>query len=296
MKRAIFIVLILALSVNAHVGDRIYPIPEIPDETLNELDLHDRGLEDWEAVGLYPVLTAMDFFSVPEVGGVEGASYNPNDLDYQIWLGWNGSTSRLYFAMERIDNIFVNEYEGGPPDNWNGFWKHDGSFEFAVDGDHSGGSVASSEGTEEERTLNRSRTAQLFFGIMDAPYGQHIGYWGRGSEWAIVPPYADGSGGTIGEAPAVSLIECFVTPFDDLIWNDPEASKPSKLFSGKTIGFFIGIPDFDTEPGQYRAYHTLGTLPLQADFFVDGLLIGVQGETSVEDIAWARIKASFRSD
>ena len=105
MRRAIFVILILALPANAHIGDRIYLIPEISDAALEQLDVRDGNLGDWEGVGLYPVLTAADFFVEPEVEGKEGAPYNPDDMDYRIWLGWNGSTSRLYFAMERLDDV-----------------------------------------------------------------------------------------------------------------------------------------------------------------------------------------------
>jgi len=190
MRRVIFIVLILALPVNAHVGDRIFPIPEIPDEWIDELDVRDRSLDDWEDVGLYPVLTAMDFVSVPTAG--EGAPYNPSDMDYRIWLGWNGSTSRLYFAMERIDDVFVNEYEGNL-DGMSDYSRHDGSFEFMVDGDHSGGNYlgfTDPNMTEEEKILNRSRTAQLYMAITDTPDDKHIGYYGAGSQWVTQPPYA----------------------------------------------------------------------------------------------------------
>jgi len=306
MKRIICIVLMLALPVMAHVGDYIYSFPEIPDEALDELDVRDRSLEDWKDIGLYPLLTATDFYADPTVG--EGAAYNPDDLDYRIWLGWNGSTSRLYGAMERIDDVFVNEYAGG---NLGDTWRHDGSFEFMVDGDHSGGNYSRSadpEWTEEERNLNHNRTAQLFTGIADAPDGQHISYAGAhfpgpgnpllDAQWVTQPPYADASGGTVGEAPVISTFEFYVTPFDDLLWNNPEDSKPSELFPGKIIGFAISIADFDTEPGHYRAFHSLSEVPGTwhlANAFVDARLISAQG-THVENDTWARIKAAFRSD
>jgi len=302
MKRVIFIILILALSVNAHIGDRLFLIPEIPDESLDELNVRNESLEDWEDVGLYPVLTPPDFFSDPTVG--DGAPYDPSDLDYQVWLGWNGSTNRLYFAMERIDDVFVNEYEGGKP-NLGDTWRHDGSLEFFVDGDHSGGDYSRSadkDWTDEEKLLAHNRTAQQFLGIADAPDGRHIGYQGAGNEWYTVPPYADGGGGTTGDAPAVSVIEFYVTPGDDIIWNSEADSKFSELFPGKIIGFEIAIPDFDTKPAKYRAFHMLESYYpgrhtwRYSDHFVDGRLVGAQEETPVEAISWARIKASFRSN
>ena len=125
-------ILIVASSVSAHIGDQIYFIPEITDDALGQLDVRDRNLDDWRAVISGPVLTAADLVPSPDVG--EGAPYDPADMDYQIWLGWNGSTSRLFFALERTDDNFINEYEGGNPGH---FWRHDGAFFFSVDGDHS---------------------------------------------------------------------------------------------------------------------------------------------------------------
>jgi hypothetical protein len=293
---ALLLVLILSSAANAHIGDRIYFIPEIFDEALDQFDLGDRNLDDWQSILLEPSLSATDFIADPAVG--EGMPYDPADMDYQIWLGWNGSTSRLYFALERTDDAFVNEYAGG---NLGDFWRHDGSFELLIDGDHSGGDFTGSadpDWTDEEKTLNNNRTAQQYFGIADAPDGRHVGYQGAGIEWVTVLPYADAGGGTFGETPAVSILEGFVTPFDDLRWNSPEFSKPSSLFSGKIIGLNIEIPDFDNEPAAYRAYHTISGEPAwrYAERFVDARLISGPDNTAVESRSWARIKASFQGE
>ena len=101
----------------------------------------------------------------------------------------------------------------------------------------------------------------------------------------------------VGETPAISLIEFFVTPFDDLIWNDPEKSVVSELFPGKVVGFEIKVWDFEPDPG-FFALAGESTSSTNASYFVDGILVGL-GNTlpdvsSVGSVTWGRIKASFR--
>jgi hypothetical protein len=302
---SLLFLILSASTVDAHIGERIFPIPEIKDVALESIDLHNGDLEDWADVGLYPTLMPTDFFTMSTVGGQPGAPYDPDDLDYEIWLGWNGSTSRLYFGWTRVDDAFVNEYAGG---NLNGYqssgYKHDGFFHLQVDGDHSGGNFsayADPSWTEDERLLNNNRTAQHYMGITDTPDGKHLGYMGTGFDWVMEPPYADGFGITIGSGPAISTMECFVTLFDDLIWNSPELSKPSVLSTGKIIGLNIEIPDFEDGPMIYSGHHRLiepeDALPWAfSEHFVDARLISTQDETSVESTAWGRIKAAFQGE
>ena len=37
----------------------------------------------------------------------DGAQYDPADLDYRIWLAWNGNAGTIWMGMERIDNIYM---------------------------------------------------------------------------------------------------------------------------------------------------------------------------------------------
>ena len=97
--------------------------------------------------------------------------------------------------------------------------------------------------------------------------------------------------------PTTTIIEFFVTPFDDLIWNSPDDSVASPLFDGKIIGFQISAQDMDEGPSDYRAFHTLSGQAATwrfAERFVDGRLVGVGGDgTAVEEDSWGRIKAVF---
>jgi hypothetical protein len=300
MKKSLLAVLVIGLvlglagGASAHIGDTVWLIFEIADADVVDIDLQDADITDWEDVVGDASLTAADMFADPTVG--EGAPYDPADMDYRLWFGWNETASALYGAMERTDDVFVNEYAGG---DLASTWKHDGSFEFMVDGDHSGGdysNAANPDWTDEEKTMAHNRTAQQFIGIADAPDGQHITYQGAGNGWYTVAPYAGGGGGTTGDAPAVSVVEFFVTPGDDIIWNSEADSKFSSLTAGKIIGFQMSIPDFDTEPAKYRAFHTITGQPATwryADRFADGRLVSAGGSTAVEADSWGRIKASF---
>ena len=279
--------LILGLSsgASAHIGDRIHLIFELSEADLADIDLHDADITDWEDVLGDASLVPTDFFQDPTVG--DGAQYDPADLDYRIWLGWNGNLGTIWMGTERIDNVYINEYAGGDLGH---LWRHD-SIEFMLDGDHTGGDYTGSADenwTDEEKDLNENRTAQSYLAIGDTPDGRHVGYQGRGTEWVNALPYADGGGGSTGDGPTTTIIEFFVTPFDDLIWNSKEDSKPSPLFDGKIIGFNIAVPDFDTAPSDYRAYHTLSGQAATwryAERFVDGRLVSVGGDagTAADD-------------
>ena len=283
---------VLAGSAHAHIGEKIYLIFEIPDADLEDIDLFDADISDWEDVVGDASLTPENFFADPTVG--DGASYNPADMDYRLWLGWNETNNRLYLAAERIDDVYINEYGGGAPAT---VWQYD-SVEFMVDGDHSGGQYNfnnSETMTDEEKARNQNSQAQKWNAIFDAPDGRILGYPGR-ADWLNSPPLSDGGGGSIGEAPTTSILEIYVTPYDDIVFSDQAASVATDLEPGHIIGFQIAMPDFDEAPQQYRGYHTLSGQAATfryAERFVDGQLVGAGDATAVEDRSWARIKASF---
>ncbi|MCC7264763.1 MAG: hypothetical protein IT369_19780 [Candidatus Latescibacteria bacterium] len=186
-------------------------------------------------------------------------------------------------AQERLDNVYINSYPGG---SLGDLWQYD-SIEFMVDGDHSGGDYTGSADpnwTADEQVLNNNRTAQQYAAIATSPDGHTVGYSGSGADWVNALPYGDGGGAASVNTPNTSIIEFFVTPFDDLIWNNPGSSKVSDLVPNKIIGFQISVPDFDAGS---TVYHTFQTLTGQsatwryADRFADGRLVpGVASTTS----------------
>ena len=84
------------LSVaNAQPPDRIYPIMQLTDRDVAEINVTDGSVEDWENIVGEPTLTPLDFAEP------YGGSYDPSDMDFRIWLGWHDATDRIFFAMER---------------------------------------------------------------------------------------------------------------------------------------------------------------------------------------------------
>ncbi len=279
----------LAGGANAHIGDRIYTLFELSDADLTDLDFTDGTVEDWEDVAGDATYLPTDLYQDPTVG--DGAQYDPADLDYRIWSAWNSSSQTIWFAMERIDNVyFGREYDGSSP------WNYE-AIEVMLDGDHTGGDYTGSanpDWNDEEEKLNNNRAAQQYIAVADDPSGRHVFYLGAGAEWVNDLPYADGGGTSVGDGPTVSIIEFFCTPFDDLIWNSPDDSQASELFDGKIIGYQISTPDTDKDVGQDRAFHTLSGQAATwrfAERFVDARLVGLG--TAVEGNSWGRIKASL---
>lgn len=307
--RWVFLIAGLLVGVDgvawAHVGERVIPIYELTDEDLVQIDLKDGSTEDWENILGEPSLTTPDFGINFYVG--DGVSYDPSDLDFRIWLGWNQSTSRIYVAMETADNVYVNQYRGrkidGIPFGVDGM-------DLAVDGDHSGGKYEffrDEFDTQEEWYLVFQVQAQVYDVVAQAPDNYHVNHRLRHAEWTTLPPYADGGGRVFSEAPAISVVEFFITPFDRLVWNSPEESVVSRLFTGKIIGLKIDVGDIDEPRQSLDAFssedvHAAYSLPLiyeppTADLFVDGVLVGKNGQipevSAVENDSWARIKAAF---
>ena len=278
-------ILMLSGLCAAHVPtDVIYPITGLTDADIAAITF-DGDRSDWDAILGDPVWDGTDFFADPTVG--DGAPYDPVDLDFAIWMGWHQQSGKLYVAVERVDDVYINEYAGG---DLGDLWRHD-SIEFQIDGDHSGGDyseLGDPNWDADEQMLNDNRTAQHYLAIADAPDGNHIGYQGAGGGWVNAPPYTDGAGASTGSNPTSSVIEFYLTPFDDLIWNDSNASVQSDLAPDRIIGFNFVLPDFDTGPGDYHAFHTL-TGQAQtwryADRFTDGrLLAAVDPNPVIESI------------
>ena len=94
----LMLTLVLAGTAHAHIGEKVFLIFEIPDADLGDLDLFDADISDWEDVVGDASLTPADFFADPTVG--DGAQYDPADMDYRVWLGWNNTNNRLYLAAE----------------------------------------------------------------------------------------------------------------------------------------------------------------------------------------------------
>ncbi|NKB67604.1 MAG: hypothetical protein GKR89_11115 [Candidatus Latescibacteria bacterium] len=308
------LLLCLATGLDAHQGERLFPIVELTDADLEAIDLHDGTVDDWLTVVGEPTVTALDFFAQTNL-----EPYDPADMDFRIWLAWHDGTDRLYAAMEQVDDIYVNNFDRNSG-NFEFMWHQDSAIRLELDGDHSGGAFNTFP------CCNSDEPAQAFeFARQAQPYnaiGQTVGddphvaidvlqnlnppaY--EFGDWYTRPPYAEGGGGRFGENPVISVTEFYVTPFDHMVWSSQEESRASELSLGRTIGFRLTAIDRDNKDEFINAWFTLpsneGLTPDQnrsSDFFADGLLLGPGGalpkeedDTAVEGLSWGRIKASF---
>ena len=276
----------------AHQGDRIIPIQEISDEDLRLIDLSDGSLEEWEEILGGHALIPLDFHELLFDEG--GIAYDPADVDFQAWLGWNQTSNLLLCAVMVVDDEYmVYEYDdlfvGSGYD----------MVQLCVDGDHSGGPIHfGTTWLDEEEKLNNNRTAQYYRVVPVAPNGRSLEYYGAGDDWVCRPPYADAGGSALDGAP-VSLwsVEFHVTPFDDLIWDRPAESRGSTLYPGKIIGLNLVVADGDNKlrGGRFYSLSPSQWGWMTADAFVDAILVGSGGTgSSVGSVTWGRIKASFR--
>ena len=276
--------LLVASLCRAHApGARYYYMFEFLDHELP--DLHDGTLDDWEGVFARPTFTE---FSFQPLAVGEGAAMGPPDLTVDVYLGWSRTQNRIYAAIERLDDVYVNTYEGG---DLTGVWRHD-SFEIMVDGDHSGGPyngfsydscggykpVASLDDSSDACRYQINFQAQQYVGIANAPDGRLLGLLeSRANDWVTALPYGDAGGFVEEGTPHRSAVEMMITPFDELRWDRPENSRESVLREGKIIGLQVSIPDFDEEAGAYHGFSTLEGQPNTwrlADNFVDCVLMG----------------------
>lgn len=298
--RTLLPVLLLAATVShAHVGDVVYPIYELPTADLP--DLHDGSLEDWEAALPNASLNQNDFVYSEGLGGV----IDPADLAWRIFLAWHHKTQRIYMAVERLDDVYL------PPCGERCFGE--GPTTLSVDADHSGGQYflfTEEDGysVEQSKRLGNA-SAQSYSIYPEPPFGDQLltgGGWAHA--WVTLPPWSDWGGIQLGESPNYSIMEFYITPFDDLNWEGPELSRRSSLEPGMIMGFQISVSDSDDRgrsQGWYLlalpTFDTTGQPITWAQNFVDGELIpchigdcSQSNGTAIVADSWGRIKASLR--
>ena len=294
------VVLLLGLvsATHGHIGGKSFAVYELPDEGLEEVDLHDGSIGEWEALLGAPSLRARPDWVASAghyVTAITEVPYGVVDGDWRVWLAWNRSTSRVYFAMERRDDVHIGSDAGeGIQDAWQG-----DSISLMIDGDHSGGEYAFSphidsgvccEADEEYKLANNSQ-AQQYWAIAEPP---RVGYLGAGAEWVNRPPYSEAGGMVAGNT---SVLEFYVTVFDSLVWDSPDRSVRSVFSAGMVIGFELEVLDYD-EPVESPLVLQIAKQanPWRfAERFVDGVLLpSGTPQTVVVDSTWGGLKAGFR--
>ena len=118
------VLLTLTTSAAAHMGNRLYPIPEVSDEMLERIRFDDESVEEWYELVGEPTMSLIDF------------QYNntdlpdPSSLDFRIWIAWHDDPVRIYLAFSASDDVHIKTNPNG--------WGSDIEITLAVDADHSG--------------------------------------------------------------------------------------------------------------------------------------------------------------
>ena len=317
---SLFLLLLLAVSAGlsaqagAHSGGRVFPIAYLSDEMLEQIQLDDGSINEWfELIG-EPAMTLLDFSSQNDFEALD-----PSDLDFRIWLGWHDDPDRLYVAFVSSDDVYTNnhDYEAIRGSLRDLIHLYD-SITLAIDGDHSGGRGCPYNCQMEDLREVRSRN-QRYEAIARTVSGSTLDdsstrYITEEIAWTVLPPYGQGGGGVAGEAPVISVIEFYVTPFDRFEPDDPEGSVVSDLAAGQVIGFAIMVNDwdsFDRDNGDtsYWVPEAMNRGDADdrqheidagwADLFLDGILLPAGAgpeDTAVESVSWGRIKASLEME
>ena len=300
-KWTCFVILALAASAEAHSGDRVYPIYELTDEMLAKIDLRDGSVQEWADLLGEPSMTLLDFAYV-----YINRSLDPSDLDFRIWLAWHDDPDRLYLAYVCSDDVYKNTHDYSADGSIQWIDQHD-SIVLVVDADHSGGKgIFNNTILEEgERIAGQTQVYEAIARTASGPIlnDSALQYQTGDFGWSVFPPYGDAGGGVFGENPTISVIELFISPYDD--WDGFHGSPDegvvfSDLSAGRTIGFGIVVYDIDDHPRYLTPEAVQTEDPLidlerwRADFYLDGLLLPADpSEAAVESDTWGRIKASF---
>jgi hypothetical protein len=276
-------------------------IPELTDEDLARIDLHDGSVQDWLKVVGEPTLRPKD---MEILFNSSRLYHDPGDLDFRVWLGWHGTSDRFYVAMERADDVHVNRFDRSVRHySQAAMLAQDPIIRLGIDGDHKGEfptPYGVESGTSEFR-LQANKGAQAYTAIGEIfDQGPQVEM-----EWLFAPPpnnwfdrlpYTEGGGGVFGENPTLSVVEFYVTPFDLLVWDNLTASRVSDLEAGKVIGFSLIVPDFDNATGRspeilyvsgegYREGLLVESLPPVGDASLPG------GIEALEEASWGQLKA-----
>ena len=179
------VMVLVALPLQAHLGDRVIPIFEITDEQLELIDFEDGIIDEWEGFG-EPSLTALDFtgFSPYEDDLVP----DPGDLDFRIWLGWNRTHNRLYGSIQAADDSYLEGRE---------------ALILYIDGDHSGGKYHYF--TDPQMNQQQAQSYGISVGSVGSlePDGPNIQLFQLSDQmecmWCNYSPYAGIGGGSLGK-------------------------------------------------------------------------------------------------
>ena len=288
------LLLCLPAAAGAHVGERLYPVSWLSDEMLAEVRM-DGFIDEWQELLGEPTMTTLEFRDI--IGDVPA---DPASLDFRIWLAWHDDPARFYLAFVAADDVYENAHDYSVLSR--SVMSFYDSMGLAIDGDHSGGPgcYGTCEQDEEDEWSEAYGQTQYYSAIARTASGPILR---GGGSWSGLPPYGQGSGSVAGEAPVISAIEFYVTPFDwwGGGWDSAEDNAISELAAGQVIGFAVVVYDFDPPQKVHEEDYLVpegverrDLLFVRGDGLLDGILLPVEPEGSaVEGSTWGRIKASL---
>ena len=307
---ALVLLLGSGLSTEAHLGERVYPIPYLSDEMLERIDLKDGLVDEWYELVGEPSMTLLDFTEE-----IHQSPLDPADLDFRIWLAWHDDPVRLYVGFVAVDDVYKNTHDYSSSIDSRRYLHVNDSIILAVDGDHSGGAGGSNSNSLEERiemhgqnpsyvAISRTVSGPTLSDEMYRVQREQL-------SWTTLPPYAESGGGVAGEAPVIWVTELYLTPFDRWgdTWESPKGSMVSRFAAGQVIGFSMVVFDHDPPDVEWSNWAVevqqseeddttfWNIMRHRADSFLDGLLLpgdpAGPGDSAVEPVSWGRIKAAL---
>ena len=90
----------LPAQAGAHGGYRVFPIAELTDEMLEQIQLDDGSVAEWFDLVDEPTMSLADFRWYGHIP-------DPSDLDFRIWLAWHDEPDRLYVAFTASDDAHI---------------------------------------------------------------------------------------------------------------------------------------------------------------------------------------------
>ena len=237
----------------------------IPYVAADQIEL-DGQTADWSDLLGPPLLTAADFRGTLSQGTFKkplALEYDPDNLDFRIWLGWS-EPGRIFVAAEFQDDYVRDDVRGI-------FHQADGMV-IAV--------------TPDSRDKTHTYAVRPAGNIL-APYT----IVGSGAaRWSVWDPFARAA--RAGPTDTSWGVEFYLSCFDVLLPSnegDNRAAKESvitDLAAGDRIDLELYVVDWDVHNSHIGYYH----LAPEGTYSVRALLLS-PGETAVRKQTWGQVKA-----
>lgn len=292
---------LVAAPAFAHIPDGAqWTAFQWPDGTTPTLD---GDLSEWEIVPDDYIINMDD----QHLDAEGNADYDFADLNLKIIVGYSASTDMLYFMMERFDDHYDRDGEGGGAGG-------DDSWEVHIDGDHTGDRMRWNKDIEDEdeRQLAQGRESQAYH-TRFPPLGDTGGdswtwFWMSAATWHTDAQYGDWGfqlDGSLNSGEATAFIEFSKAAWDEFIFTSPGESTLHDFNENEIIGLNWQVVDHDGNGADAKvdknwyfsgANDSWRTTASATDFLlapVDPRVDFSAIPTAVEAGSWGRIKAGF---